>query len=160
MGQDLAGTRLLERIHEGVSATFEDDDATTGNLRLVTLRKVRDHPLWVSVGVNKADIYKGSWASFQVLGLVGLIATLVILVAMERVLQGEAKAKQNEAYVARLASEDPLTGLPNRRVFGSTLDRIISEHRSAAETGGSAAEFGVLFLDLDRFRFVNDTLGH
>ena len=33
------------------------------------------------------------------------------------------KRSQAEAYIARLASEDPLTGLPNRRVFRSTIDR-------------------------------------
>jgi diguanylate cyclase (GGDEF)-like protein len=160
MGQDLSGSVLFQRMREGMNAIFEDANPSSGDTHLVTLRKVRDHPLWVAVSVNKSDIYKSSWASLQVLGLAGLVATLIILAAMERILQSEAEARKNAAYVARLASEDPLTGLPNRRVFGSTLDQIISERRSAAESGASAREFGVLFLDLDRFKFVNDTLGH
>jgi diguanylate cyclase (GGDEF)-like protein len=64
------------------------------------------------------------------------------------------KRREAEAHVARLASEDPLTGLPNRRLFHSTLDNVCSQPRT------SDAEFAVLFLDVDRFKVVNDTLGH
>src|SRR5262249_22872634 len=64
-----------------------------------------------------------------------------------------------EARVARLAAEDPLTGLPNRRVFRSALDKV-SRPGPAAGDGRAPVEFAVLFLDLDRFKVVNDTLGH
>src|SRR5205085_11071302 len=67
------------------------------------------------------------------------------------------KRCEAEAHVARLASEDPLTGLPNRRVFGTTLDQLIRQNRSDDKSPGNS---GVLFRDLDRFKFVNDTLGH
>lgn len=55
----------------------------------------------------------------------------------------------------RLASEDALTGLANRRVLCDALDRLTNAHR---EAGG--ASFAVLYLDLDRFKIVNDTQGH
>jgi diguanylate cyclase (GGDEF)-like protein len=70
------------------------------------------------------------------------------------------KRWEAEAHVARLAAEDPLTGLPNRRVFRSTLDQMT---RLATPVPGSTSpknEFAVLFLDLDRFKVINDTLGH
>jgi len=66
------------------------------------------------------------------------------------------KRCEAEAHIARLAAEDPLTGLPNRRVFSAALDQI-SGQQSASQPN---AEFAVLFLDLDRFKSVNDTLGH
>jgi diguanylate cyclase (GGDEF)-like protein len=66
------------------------------------------------------------------------------------------KRCEAEAHIARLAAEDPLTGLPNRRVFSAALDQV-SGQRSALQQN---AEFAVLFLDLDRFKAVNDTLGH
>ena len=65
-----------------------------------------------------------------------------------------------EAHVARLASQDPLTGLPNRRVFRAALEQMSGRQGSPGEICGPSPEFAVLFLDLDRFKVVNDTLGH
>jgi diguanylate cyclase (GGDEF)-like protein len=67
--------------------------------------------------------------------------------------------REAEAHVARLASEDPLTGLPNRRVFRATLDDLCRRYRNQW-TGSERAAFAVLFLDVDRFKVINDTLGH
>jgi len=63
------------------------------------------------------------------------------------------KRRQAEAFIAKLASEDPLTGLPNRRVFRASIEKL-----SGSED--ERTEFAVLFLDLDRFKIINDTLGH
>jgi len=50
---------------------------------------------------------------------------------------------------------DPLTGLPNRVLFMDRLDRLMTRARTP---GG--ASFAVLFLDIDRFKIVNDSMGH
>ncbi len=62
--------------------------------------------------------------------------------------------KQQEKTLQYRASHDSLTGLLNRDAFTKQLERSI---RDAAENGGEAAVF---LLDLDRFKEVNDTLGH
>ncbi|MBL8329293.1 MAG: EAL domain-containing protein [Rubrivivax sp.] len=62
--------------------------------------------------------------------------------------------KLAEHQVHRLARHDNLTGLPNRTLFLEELDRALS--RSAR----SGEPFAVCFIDLDRFKAVNDSLGH
>jgi diguanylate cyclase (GGDEF)-like protein len=63
-------------------------------------------------------------------------------------------ATRAERHIRQLAYNDPLTGLPNRMLFVDYLNQAIA--RATADDGGLA----VLFLDLDRFKYVNDTLGH
>lgn len=62
--------------------------------------------------------------------------------------------KQIENKIAYQALHDSLTGLPNRAMFMQTLDHTLAQAR---RHGGSVA---VLFIDLDQFKLVNDTLGH
>jgi diguanylate cyclase (GGDEF)-like protein len=284
LGQDHRGTDLFAQMRAGFNATtFEAVDAFSGLVRLVHLRRVRGHPLWVSVSVDINDIYAGSRATFQFNALVAALLTIIILLATERILRTEARARQKaeqlqltlesmsqgimlvtkdleipiinsrcgelldlpsefiknpprfnklleyqaqnsklrdaplwlaqdspkqdavhdtagqitvcersmpdgtvievrsghltdgglvqtftdvtkrceaEAHVARLASEDPLTGLPNRRVFRSALEQVCGGRYSSRRDASSDQEFGVMFLDIDRFKVVNDTLGH
>jgi diguanylate cyclase (GGDEF)-like protein len=65
-----------------------------------------------------------------------------------------SERKEVEKRVARLAYFDSLTDLPNRSAF---LDRLAREVRRASRSG---QQFGLLFLDLDGFKNVNDTMGH
>jgi len=62
--------------------------------------------------------------------------------------------KQFEETISRYANFDPLTCLPNRRLF---LDRMAQEILRSRRSG---VGFALLFIDLDRFKDVNDTLGH
>ncbi|CUI03756.1 EAL domain-containing protein [Massilia sp. P8910] len=64
------------------------------------------------------------------------------------------KAKQSQEQLDHMAHHDSLTALPNRLLFH---DRLLHALKRAARDGQRLA---VLFIDLDRFKNVNDTLGH
>jgi diguanylate cyclase (GGDEF)-like protein len=65
--------------------------------------------------------------------------------------------RQREAEIGRLAYWDALTGLPNRQWF---RERITSAAEQANGTHNGHKPFSVLVLDVDRFKDVNDVLGH
>jgi len=64
------------------------------------------------------------------------------------------KANKAEQDVKKLAYHDPLTGLPNRTYLKQQL--AVTVNRAATEN----QRFAILFLDLDRFKMINDTMGH
>ena len=68
---------------------------------------------------------------------------------------GVAGLRTAHEQVAAVALIDPLTGLPNRFAFVKALDRAISAYAADANSG-----FAVLCIDVDRFKLVNDAMGH
>jgi diguanylate cyclase (GGDEF)-like protein len=71
-----------------------------------------------------------------------------------RALRHAAERKRRENVLARQALHDPLTGLPNRTLF---LDRL---RQALSRLGRTQTCLAVMFLDLDRFKEVNDRDGH
>ncbi|HTC20732.1 MAG TPA: GGDEF domain-containing protein [bacterium] len=70
----------------------------------------------------------------------------------QRLMKEMTERKQAQLY--HLAHHDPLTGLPNRMLFYDRLDQALTQ----AERTGKC--LGVLFIDLDHFKHINDSLGH
>ena len=94
------------------------------------------HPVWVQVAVSLLRDCSGMPLNF-----IGQIEDIT-------------ERKRNQEEIRQLAYYDVLTGLPNRRLL---LDRL---NQALAQAQRHQRSLAVMFLDLDRFKDVNDTLGH
>jgi diguanylate cyclase (GGDEF)-like protein len=152
-------------------ADADDTDAAVtisswdGVRRWTNAREVYGFPLAVLVGLSVDEQMAGEhhqsrayvgWAtlgSVLVVLLTGLLGRMSWQLVQGRLRESETKL-EHAGRVEYLAYHDGLTGLPNRSMFSKLLGHSISEaHRYKRR-------LAVAFLDLDRFKQINDTLGH
>ena len=147
LGKDLSKGDLFTYFPKQTTGWYYTDSNFTDQIpRLVTYRSVRDYPLVVTIGLSTTEIFSGVYAKQRWYNLVASALTLLILVVNGFGVRGRL-------LLAYMAHHDPLTGLVNRARFAEQL-----EERLASVTEG--AQLTLLFLDLDHFKYVNDTLGH
>ena len=87
-------------------------------------------------------------------GTVGIVLAVLALLIFQYLVGELLKSKQRADELHRRATTDELTGLANRERFRARLDERIAEAKASDE------RFGVMLCDLDRFKEINDTLGH
>jgi diguanylate cyclase (GGDEF)-like protein len=87
-----------------------------------------------------------------ILGLVGVSLAVAFLIL--RLSRTYSELVSSESQAKHLAFHDTLTGLPNRAYFNARVDESLEDVQSGT------SQFALMFLDLDRFKQVNDTLGH
>ncbi|MBB3018943.1 diguanylate cyclase (GGDEF)-like protein [Microvirga lupini] len=94
----------------------------------------------------------GALLSLLILALMGLLLGWLgrAMSALQRMV---VELRASEAQAQHLAFHDVLTGLPNRALFDDRLDQTLARTQRGEKVS-------VLMLDLDRFKHVNDTLGH
>jgi diguanylate cyclase len=98
------------------------------------------------------DVMRERLVPLTLFGSLVAIALFAFVIGYIRWIARDLSASQEHAQ--NLLGRDPLSGLPNRLLFGERLDQELSRVR---RSGGGLA---VMFLDLDRFKDVNDTYGH
>ena len=87
-------------------------------------------------------------------GTIGIAILAVVLVIFQYLIGELLKSQQRATELRRKATTDELTGLSNREHFSTVVRKKIERASDSAET------FAVMLLDLDRFKEINDTLGH
>jgi len=84
-----------------------------------------------------------------------LVVAALVFKLVRRVSSRTRQLHDSKAAAQHLAFHDSLTGLPNRALFDDRLDHALAIYRGTAQH-----RVALLYLDLDRFKKVNDTLGH
>ena len=118
--------------------------------------------VWADIaGWHRSAVHPSDWGQLiNVLTILNVTAFFVWLMAsdlrlaMKRLQADNERILESYAQIDILAHRDSLTNLPNRALAMDRLSQIIS---GARRTGSMAA---VMFLDLDHFKTVNDSLGH
>ncbi len=137
-----------------VAVTPSGRPGTTGRLlgRELVVASLALASLPIALGLSLRD---GVGASMVVLASVVVVALGLRMALLTRRadLYGRAQAG-HVAQLGRMALHDPLTGLANRTLLEDRLAMAVAGQRR------SGTVLAVLFCDLDRFKLVNDTLGH
>lgn len=88
--------------------------------------------------------------------LIAAAAIMIVLVWLmaRRLYRTSSELEASEAQAQHLAFHDALTGMPNRALFANRLEHALARVRRSGE------RIALLYMDLDRFKYVNDTFGH
>ncbi|SIT19672.1 diguanylate cyclase domain-containing protein [Insolitispirillum peregrinum] len=116
------------------------------------MQKVRNGTLEVGISEQRQRHKNGSWVWLEAFVRLTHDRHSGLPNGYVSSVRGVDHRKRVEAHLTQLASHDPLTGLPNRSLFRQQLQDTLAT--------GHGAEVMVFYMDLDRFKQVNDTLGH
>jgi diguanylate cyclase (GGDEF)-like protein len=153
------GDRYIAQLNEAAAALQLNVESPTSSPEQV--RSILDRISTINENLTPVEnqfvdaLSEGSRTAYQLIQAILLATTpglLILGTALStRILQ---QRKRADDRVRHIAFHDDLTALPNRLMLHQRLDQALSRHR---RTGSKLA---ILFMDLDRFKVINDSLGH
>jgi diguanylate cyclase (GGDEF)-like protein len=148
-------------LDEGVPVVAQDhsdvrvrDGAAGWDLVLTVVATLLGAAVLVRVAAFDSVLGRNESPSTLMSGTIVALAAILPLTAGIYAMRRHREVRRLRAEMARRALHDPLTGLPNRTYLTHSFADVL---RKAQRGGGRV---GVLFLDLDRLKLVNDTYGH
>jgi diguanylate cyclase (GGDEF)-like protein len=183
LGMRASGVVVIATLWAAIVQFLINSVLVSSQLRL----KRGERPTWsdvagnfgVTVAVNAASACAAAMMAltFQATGLSTILVVgppLALLLAIlhaffkqqeanRTIAEAAAQAARREAEITvqhlqemhHIAFHDALTGLPNRRRFVEELNKVVQQAVRDPSQG-----YAVMFLDFDRFKFINDSLGH
>jgi len=140
-----AAATALHPSMRALTEPVEDLEVRPSTTRVIVIAMALAIPAFLTLQVHREAIEDR-------LVLFGIVIALTAA-AVVRIIDALHTAERSKAELAYQASHDTLTGLPNRRMMERHLSHALA--RAVDDT-----QVGLLFIDLDRFKLVNDTVGH
>lgn len=177
----LTAQQVIEHMLEGVLITDASAKILAVNPAFCTASGytasdlIGQTPQMLKSGKHRPTFFKKMWASLETNGFWqgdivnkkkdgATFTTSVTITALKNgdkkithymgIYSDNSKIKKAQETIRTMAYYDPLTGLPNRSLFRDRLQQSMSQMKRQGQL------LAVLFLDLDRVKLINDTLGH
>lgn len=162
-GQRVDYVELMKQVEQ--SPTQAIVNSWDNELRYTIAREMYELPLAVVIGLSQEERFAATEKNAQVWMARAIAASLLVVfitwllgrLSHQLALSRKKVVEEQLAHAERveyLAYHDGLTGLPNRSLFSKLLSQSIQQAQRYER------KLAVLFLDLDRFKQINDTLGH
>lgn len=142
--KDFIASNMTQSLYSGKNIVLDKENS------IYSFRKVDNSPFVVIVGEANED-WEERWRK-QV--IVSILILITLWIMAWKILQHYSQTLENEKKLEHLSQTDQLTGLYNRHKLHQVFTSEINRSNRFEEV------FGVILLDLDLFKNVNDTYGH
>jgi diguanylate cyclase (GGDEF)-like protein len=158
MGASIAGGPRPGVIEESAQGWFVRASVVDGITRLYTYGRIGGYSLVVTVGLE-LDRELAGWRSYAAMIVAMAFGATLLLTGLaayliQQIFRDERTARATTLEITHSAEHDFLTGLPNRLLLHDRVGQAI------ALAQRHNTKVAVLFLDLDGFKHINDSLGH
>ncbi|MFK2875703.1 bifunctional diguanylate cyclase/phosphodiesterase [Rhodanobacter hydrolyticus] len=154
VGSTLAGGHSFPPLVQSAQGSYVDIAVLDHVERLYSFKHIGKYPLIVVVGFATEDIYAGWHRRAITIGAVTVVIDVLSIWLSLMFASLLHRRLGMERQLQQLARFDSLTGLPNRIQLQREASRVLAHAKQ------NASNFATLFIDLDRFKRVNDTQGH